>query len=259
MGGPPQPAAATTGTQSIDRAADLLARIVRAEEPPTFTELADATGLARSTTSRILAALERAELIARVDDGSLHPGALFDLYAARRTADDVLAEQALPTMQALGELTGETINLGVARGDTVVQIAQVDSTYFLGSRNWVGVDVPAHCSSLGKVLYAARLLPLPQGRLDRITPATLPTGATLGKALDGIREKGYATTVDELELGLTGVAAPVTKDGAVVAALGLSGPTSRLTDNLSATGAVVAAHARALSQRLSTPPKEGAA
>ncbi len=249
----------TTGTQSIDRAADLLARVVRADQPPTFTDLADATGLARSTTSRILAALERADLIDRAHDGALRPGSLFDLYAARRTADDVLAEHALGTMRALGELTGETINLGVGRGDTVQQIAQVDSTYFLGSRDWVGVEVPAHCSALGKVLYAARVLRVPTGALEQVTDATISTGAALNAALPGIRDLGYAITVDELELGLTGIAAPVSRDGIVIAALGLSGPTSRLADHLQATGAVVAAHARALSARLSMHDKEGAA
>ena len=221
----------TTGTQSIDRAADLLARVVRADQPPTFTDLADATGLARSTTSRILAALERADLIDRAHDGALRPGSLFDLYAA----------------------------LGVGRGDTVQQIAQVDSTYFLGSRDWVGVEVPAHCSALGKVLYAARVLRVPTGALEQVTDATISTGAALNAALPGIRDLGYAITVDELELGLTGIAAPVSRDGIVIAALGLSGPTSRLADHLQATGAVVAAHARALSARLSMHDKEGAA
>ncbi|MBK9476624.1 MAG: IclR family transcriptional regulator [Tetrasphaera sp.] len=258
MSSPATGSSGSTGTQSIDRAADLLARIVRAQTPMTFTELADATGLARSTTSRILAALERADLLTRDSAGAWAPGALFEGYAVRRTADDALAEAAQASMHALGDLTGETINLGVARGGTVVQIAQVDSTYYLGSRNWLDIDVPPHASALGKVLYAARSLQLPQGDLERLTPATVATSDALGRQLVGIRDRGYATTVDELEVGLTGVAAPVTRDGVVVAALGLSGPTSRLADSLQATGAVVAAHARALSTRLAHE-KAGAA
>ena len=58
-----------TGTQSIDRAADLLARVVRAPSPVTFTELAEVTGLARSTTSRLLSALERTLSIIKPDAG----------------------------------------------------------------------------------------------------------------------------------------------------------------------------------------------
>src|SRR5690349_1387765 len=233
---------AGTGTQSIDRAADLLARVVRSDGPITFTELAAATGLARSTTSRLLSALERAELLARDDGGRWGPGGLFDLYATRRSDDDQLVEGADSTMRALGDLTGETVNLGVARRGTVVQIAQVDSAYFLGSRDWVGTDVPAHCSALGKVLYAHGALPVPSGPLDALTPESVTTGAALEAQLPSIRQDGYATTVDELEPGLTGIAAPVRRHGAVVAALGISGPTSRLAADLRSTGALVAAH-----------------
>ncbi|HMM94160.1 MAG: IclR family transcriptional regulator [Micrococcales bacterium] len=248
----------TTGTQSIDRAADLVARVVRADGDLTATALAEATGLARSTTSRLLAALERADLLARDDAGAWAPGPLFDLYAIRRGDDEVLAEVAGPTMRELGELTGETVNLGVPRRGTVVQIAQVDAAYYLGSRDWVGTDVPAHASALGKVLYAHGALPVPTGPLDPPAAAAVTSGARLAEQLPGIRRAGYATTVDELEPGLTGVAAPVRSHGTVVAALGISGPTSRLADGLAATGALVATHAAALSARLDHP-HEGAA
>jgi IclR family acetate operon transcriptional repressor len=250
---------ATSGTQSVDRAADLLARIVLADEPLTFTELVAHTELARSTASRLLTALERADLLARTDDGAFVPGRLFDLYAAGRGDQDRLVERSQTVMQSLGAATGETINLGVARAGTVVQVAQVDSTYFLGSRDWVGVSVPPHTSALGKVLFAHGALPLPEGPLDQLTPDTVPTGADLARQLPGIRKQGWAVTVDELEPGLTGVAAPVLIDGEVIAALGLSGPTSRLADHLTTTGRVVARHARTLSNQLGRQRKEGAA
>ncbi|WP_051750735.1 IclR family transcriptional regulator [Phycicoccus jejuensis] len=249
----------TTGTQSIDRAADLVARVVHADGGLTAAALADSTGLARSTTSRLLAALERADLLARDDTGSWAPGPLFDLYATRRTGDEVLAEVAGPTMRELGEITGETVNLGVPRRGTVVQVAQVDSSYYLGSRDWVGTDVPAHASALGKILYAHGALPVPSGPLDPPAPDAVTSGAELAAQLPGIRRAGYATTVDELEPGLTGVAAPVRHRGSVVAALGISGPTSRLVGDLASTGALVATHAAALSARLEHHPHEGAA
>ena len=252
----PQP---TTGTQSIDRAADLVARVVRADRDLTSTALADATGLARSTTSRLLSALERAELLARGENGGWAPGPLFDLYASRRTDDEVLVEVAGPTMRELGDRTGETVNLGVPRRGTVVQVAQVDASYFLGSRDWVGTDVPAHASALGKVLYAHGALPVPTGPLEQPAPAAVDSGQALAAQLPGIRRAGYATTVDELEPGLTGVAAPVRSHGVVVAALGISGPTSRLAGDLASTGALVAASAAALSTRLEQHPHEGAA
>ena len=56
-------------------------------------------------------------------------------------------------MEHLSQLSRETVNLAVPRGGQLVQIDQVDSRYLIGAMNWVGVDVPAHCTALGKVLY----------------------------------------------------------------------------------------------------------
>ncbi len=248
MPAPPTPP--VTGTQAVDRALDLAARIVHAGGPVTFTELAEQSGYARSTTSRLLAALERGGLVGRGEDGTFVPGALFEMYAASHDADAVLVEASRPELVALGEATGETINLAVARAGTVVQIDQVDSSFFLGSRNWVGVEVPPHTSALGKVLYAWEALPLPAGALVQLTAQSVGSVDALAATLPTIRRLGYATTIDELEPGLTGVAAPVLVDGKVVAALGVSGPTSRIAATISTTGTVVAAHARALSTRL---------
>jgi IclR family transcriptional regulator, acetate operon repressor len=248
----------STGTQSVDRACDLLARVIRAEASLTSGELADASELPRSTTSRLLSALERANLLTRAEAGGWAPGGLFDLYASRRTDEDALARAAAPMMRSLGDATGETVNLGVARHGTVIQLAQIDATFRLGSRDWVGTDVPAHCSSLGKVLYAYGALQVPEGPLEPLTERSLRTGEALRAALARVRRVGYATTVDELEPGLTGVAAPVRRRGVVVAALGVSAPTSRLAGMLDETGALVARHARTLSDRLDHP-EEGAA
>ncbi len=252
-------AARPPGTQSVDRASDLVARVVRTGAPVSFTDLAEASGLARSTTSRLLAALERADLLARDDDGGWVPGALFDLYASRRSHDEVLIEVAGATMHALNEQTGETVNLGVPRRGTVVQIHQVEAVYYLGSRDWVGTDVPAHCSALGKVLYAFDALPVPTGPLDGLTRRSARSVEALRAQLEVVRAEGFAVTVDELEPGLTGIAAPIRHRGAVVAALGVSGPSFRLADEARTTGALVAAHARAVSARLDHQLQRGAA
>ncbi len=252
---------AQQGTQAIDRAADLLARIVTAADGPiTFTQLCDDAGYPRSTTSRILAALERHDLVRRDTAGGWVPGAVLEAYACGRDRHEELVRAARPVMAALGETTGETINLGVASGRSVVQVAQVDSAYFLGSRDWVGVDLPAHTSALGKVLYAYGVIEPPTGELEGLTDRTVTAAADLAGQLGTIRRRGYATTVDELELGLTGIAAPVRVAGAVVAAMGLSGPTSRLASSIESTAGDVVAAAAALSARLGrTTHTEGAA
>ena len=195
----------TTGTQAIDRAALLVATVVRADEPLSFGELQDECRLPKSTTSRLLTALERTELIERNDTGSYVAGPLFWLYATRHDPWDELVRLARPTLEKVGAETGETVNLSVARGDRVVQVAQVDSTYLLGTRDWTEVDVPAHCSALGKVLLAYGVIDVPTGELERLTPATITDRDALREALEQDARRGYASTVDELEIGLTGV------------------------------------------------------
>lgn len=248
------------GTQAIDRAADLLARVLTSDgEPLTFTQLCDEAGYPRSTTSRILAALERRGLLRRDEAGGWTPGAIIEQYARENGRHGRLIRAAAPFMNRLGDITGETINLGVSAGRGVIQVAQVDSSYFLGSRNWIGVEVPAHTSSMGKVLYAYGVLTLPNGPLERITPNTVTSIRTLAAEFATIRRQGYAVTVDELEVGLTGIAAPVTSDGIVIATLGLSGPTTRLATCIETTAADVVAQAASLSARLGRRPTEGAA
>jgi IclR family acetate operon transcriptional repressor len=217
------------GTQAVDRAARLLSEVVHSADPMTFTGLSAATGLAKSTTSRLLLALERNGLVRRDDHGRFLPGEMFVSFAWRGGAEAGLVAVAQPFLERLGKATGETINLGVASGGLVEQIAQVDSTYLIGGTNWVGMSVPLHCAALGKVLLAYGGADLPRGRLERRTEHTLTSRAAIGADLATVRERGYAVTAGELEPGLVAVAAPVFRDGgAVVAALSVSAPASRL-------------------------------
>lgn len=249
----------THGTQAVDRAAHLASLIVRADGAVTFSDLCAETGYARSTTSRLLSALERSGLLGRDAAGAWLPGQLFAHYAARRGDDEDIARLALPVMERLGEQTGEMVNLGVVHGGVVVHVAQVASTYIVANRDWVGVEVPPHLSALGKVMYAHHVIEPPVGPLDQPTRSSVASARALRAQLPGIRSQGYATTVDELEIGLTGIAAPVIVDGECVAALGLSGPTARLEPRMSGFGQSVAKHARTLSTQISRHRKDGAA
>jgi IclR family transcriptional regulator, acetate operon repressor len=218
------------GTQAVDRAARLLTEVVHATDPMTFTGLSAATGLAKSTTSRLLLALERNGLVRRDDHGRFLPGEMFVSFAWRGGAEAGLVAVAQPFLERLGKATSETINLGVAGNGMVEQIAQVDSTYLIGGTNWVGMSVPLHCSALGKVLLAYGAAQLPAGPLERRTDKTLTSEAALRADLAGVRARGYAVTDEELEPGLIAVAAPVHGyDGAVIAALSVSAPTTRMT------------------------------
>jgi DNA-binding IclR family transcriptional regulator len=240
-----------TGTQAVDRAAALLTHVVQADEPVTFSQLVEDSGLARSTTSRLLAALETHHLLERGANGTYTSGPLFALYAARHDPWSEVARLADPVLREVGAQTRETVNLAVPRGDTVIQIAQVDATYLLGARDWTSITVPAHCSALGKVLYAFGCLAMPSGPLEQLTRNSLATAAALRRESARVRERGYAVTREELEIGLDGVAAPVRgADGEVFAALGVSGPSGRLGTDLDELGTLLVKHADSLSDQL---------
>jgi IclR family acetate operon transcriptional repressor len=209
------------GTQTIDRAAQLLTLVLEAEQPRALTELADDAALPKSTASRLLGALERQGLIQqRGRRGSFEPGPVIRRFAHRGQ----LAELAQPHLEALSEASGETINLAVPGPLGVEHLAQVESRHFLGTGQWVGRRVPYHCTAVGKVLIAFGGADAP-ARLEPLTPATIIDHDQLKTEIARARSGGYATAIDELEVGLSSVAAPVA-DG--MAALSISGPTLRL-------------------------------
>jgi DNA-binding IclR family transcriptional regulator len=199
-----------TGTQAIDRAAQLLVDVVEAPQPPSIGELSARAGLPKSTTSRLVGALERQGLVERLGArGRLRPGPVLLRYASR-DASQSLAALAQPSLRRLADASGETINLAVPGPDSVEHLAQEDTAHLVGVTDWVGRRVPFELAANGKCFLAFG-----------------------GDEIDGadlIRSRGYATSIDELEVGLSALAAPVLDaDGTAVAALSISGPTSRLT------------------------------
>src|SRR5258708_25290609 len=148
-----------SGTQAVDRAARLLSEVVHSADPMTFTGLSAATGLAESTTSRLLLALERNGLVRREDHGRFLPGEMFVSFAWRGGAEAGLVAVAQPFLERLGKATGGTGNLGVASNGVVEQIAQGGSTYLIGGAKWGGVCLARDCSAPGKGPLGLRTAP----------------------------------------------------------------------------------------------------
>ncbi len=249
-----------TGTQAVDRAAQLVATVVRADEPLAFAELAEECALPKSTAFRLLAALERTDLVERDGDGAYVAGPLFWKYAAKHDQWGELGRLAMPTLEALRDATGETANLGVARGDNVVHVAQADASFLLSPPDWTQVEVPPYASALGKALAAYGALAEWLEPYEQLTAATMTDPSTYARDLRNSRRRGYATTIDELEVGLTGVAAPVLIGDRVIAAIGISGPTPRLEERIRDLGALLTEHAEQLADTLGRRQrKEGVA
>ena len=226
--------AAETGTQAIDRAAELLVSVVESHRPLAVGELSERSGLPKSTTSRLIGALERRGLVQRAGDRRVAPGPVLLRFAHRDTGASIV-ELAAPSLRALAELSGETINLGVPTPLGVEHLAQEDSRHFVGGTNWVGRRVPYTTTANGKVLRAFSV--------ERPADAA------------PIRAQGYAVAVDELERGLSALAAPVFGPGGVaVAALSISAPTIRLSrERIAELAPALLEQARLVSERLGHP------
>ncbi|HEY7259638.1 MAG TPA: IclR family transcriptional regulator [Gaiellales bacterium] len=230
-----------TGSQSIDRAAQLLVLVVEGDGATSVGELAQRSGLPKSTVSRAVSALERRGLLQR--DGArrgVRPGPVLLGLARRGVPDADLVDLAGPILAGLGEASGETINLAVPTPLGVEHLAQVDSRHFIGSTNWLGRRVEYSTTAVGKVFAAFGAAPRD---LDHAIPETL---------LDTVRARGYAIAVGELEPGLAAMAAPVrAANGETVAALSISGPDHRLTTaRITELAPVLVAGADGLSARL---------
>lgn len=221
---------AITGTQAVNRATALLVHVLEAERSPLLTELALAHSLAKSTTSRLLGALERAGLVERDRVGAFQAGPVLTKFARSRGGEADLAARFHPVLERIAQSTGETANLAIAGHGAVDLIDQVDGHYLLGAKNWIGTNVPLHCSALGKVLLAFGAATTPKGKLARRTCATITSKIKLEDELTRVKRKGFASIYDELEEGLVAIAAPVREiDGTVIGAISISGPSTRIT------------------------------
>jgi DNA-binding IclR family transcriptional regulator len=244
---------APQGTQAIDRAAQLLTLVLDSDEPLGVGDLALAAELPKSTASRLVSSLERHGLVRRNGArGKVQAGPAILRFAHRGVVDRNLVEVARASLDTLAERSGETVNLAVPGAAGVEHLAQVESIHFLGTGQWVGRTVDYHTTAVGKVLVAYGAADLPAGRLRRLAPATIVDRAELERDFERVREDAFATAIDELEPGLTALAAPVHgPTGDVIAALAISGPTLRLgRERIAELKAVLTREAAALSARL---------
>src|SRR3954452_4911796 len=244
---------APTGTQAIDRAAQLLTLVLDSDEPLGVGDLALAAELPKSTASRLVSSLERHGLVRRNGArGKVQAGPAILRFAHRGVVERNLVELAQAPLDVLGERSGETVNLAVPGTRGVEHLAQVDSVHILGTGQWVGRTVDYHTTAVGKILVAYGAAELPAGRLRRTAPGTVVDRAQPATHFARIREDGFATAVDELEPGLTALAAAVHgTTGDVVPALASSGATLRLAlQRIAELKPVLTREAAALSARL---------
>ncbi|MGB1035448.1 MAG: IclR family transcriptional regulator, partial [Primorskyibacter sp.] len=167
-------------------------------------------------------------------DQHWHIGPQAFVIGARFLRRTSLVDRARPILRRLMEATGETANLGVVQGASVLFVSQVETHATIRAFFPPGTLSPLHASGIGKALMAH----MPPDRLDRLlagasfdsfTPFTLTDPQALRADLSATRARGYAIDAEEKTLGMRCIAAPVFDVHAEGAAgLSVSGPTIRL-------------------------------
>jgi DNA-binding IclR family transcriptional regulator len=227
------PVRESTGTvQSVDRAVTIL-ELLASHGEGGVTELAGHLGVHKSTAFRLVAALERRGLVEQVNGrGKYRLGTAILRLAGASTSRLDLVQESRAVTKSLAQRTGETVNVAVLSDGAALYVDQVAGSSALQPHNWVGQRIPLHATSNGKVLLSA-LEPADVARevptLSVYTPSTIARHDVLLRELDEVRGRGYAMAVDELEIGLSAVAAPIRNSHAeVVASMSVSGPTFRM-------------------------------
>jgi DNA-binding IclR family transcriptional regulator len=218
--------------QSVDRAITILEILARQGEVG-VTELAGELGVHKSTAFRLVAALERRSLVEQPHGrGKYRLGTGILRLAGATTSRLDLVQESHGVSRLLAQQVGETVNLAVLSDGAALYMDQVAGSSALQAHNWVGQRIPLHATSNGKVLLSGldpASLSVHAGELRRFTANTITSVQALGRELEEVRTRGYAIAVDELEIGLTAVAAPIrNSNGDTIASMSVSGPTFRI-------------------------------
>jgi IclR family KDG regulon transcriptional repressor len=245
---------------AVTRALDILELFLEGDGTLSAPEITRKLALPRTTVHELVTTLAaRNYLVALPDQPGRYRLGVRPYQLGSRYAEQLdLAAEGQQVARTVAETCDETVHVAILEGTDVIYIAKVDSTHAVRMVSAAGRRLPAHCTSVGKMLLASLSAPALDARLpeDRPLPAMTPHSITspheLRRQLAAIRERGVAVERRESNPDVTCVAAPV-RDSAsqVVAALSISVPMIRWNEERQTELEELAAKgARQLSERL---------
>ncbi len=221
-------------TGTLGKAVSLLELIAFAEKPMRFTDVVEACGQPRGTVHRQLAHLVAEGLVDHASDQTYAVGLRLLQLAAKAWSGNDLRSVAAPHLAALQQATQESVHLAVLNGGQVTYLDKMEGRHTLRMHSQVGKTSPAYCTGVGKaalsLLPADELSELTRGmEFHRFTEATLITPEALMADVAAISENGYGFDLQEHEIGIHCVAAPVRAPGRNFrAAISVTGPAYRV-------------------------------
>lgn len=242
----------TPGVQALSRGIQILEAVAAAPRGLRFTELLDETGVPKGTLHRLLATLVEERLLTLDTRNQAYRLSSRVFQWAHKVWDEFdLRGAAEPELERLRDMAGEAVRLGVLDAGSVLYVDQREVTQPLRLNNGIGSRAEPYASGLGKAILAhlspeRRRAMVADMALEQLTPNTIVDPGELVRQLDLIRARGYAISVDEQNIGISSVAAPVLDHrGEPLGAIGIVGPSFRLpVDKLHALGREVIEAAR---------------
>jgi DNA-binding IclR family transcriptional regulator len=239
-------------SRSVLNACHALVILMEAGEPLALGEFAHRAKLAPATAHRILRSLALYQFVRQTDDGDYELGLrLLELGSAVASQFDIV-RMARPHMERLAETTGETVHLALLDDDHAVYVDKVEGRHSIRLVSRPGYTVPLHATSLGKVLCAGLNDAALDALLERLRRSLDDETLRRFRAeIDDARRTGYAVDREELLPGLMCVGTPIfDRDGSVLAAMSVAGPTFRMEEALQQHADVLADAVAALSSEL---------
>jgi IclR family transcriptional regulator, KDG regulon repressor len=216
--------------QSLARGLIILQLLGESSDGVTITELAEQLGVDKGTASRLVSTLAGFGYVERNEDTRrYHLGSQVVSLSRKVLTRMPLREVAKPFLRQLMEQTGECAHLAIHAQGKALYIDQVESPASLRVNAQVGTMNPLHCTALGKILLAFGGAELPAS-LEQYTQNTIIDYEKLATHLEQVRKSGYATDNEEFDIGVRCIAVPIFDfRGKIIGAMGISGPSSRLT------------------------------
>jgi len=226
-----------TMTLTVKKAMDILDCLAEEDQPLSASEIGHRLGISRSTVYRLLTTLAAGGYVTHdLEEAEKYRLGFRILRLARGLLNGIeLRRQALPFLQALRDLSNETVHLVVMDGGQVTYIDKVECSQAVRMHSTIGARGSAHSTAVGKAMLAfmteeAVERVIEEQGLPARTPNTITEREALLQELEQVRRRGCAIDNIENEEGIRCVGAPIFgHQGRPVAALSVSGPAFRMT------------------------------
>ncbi|WP_399932763.1 IclR family transcriptional regulator [Streptomyces kanamyceticus] len=223
---------------AVTRSLDILELFLEGDGTFSAPEVTRRLQLPRTTVHELLTTLAARSYLAQIPDqpGRYRLGVRTYQLGSRYAEQLDLAAEGQQVAREVAETCDETVHVAILEDTDVIYIAKVDSTHAVRMVSAAGRRLPAHCTSVGKMLLASLPQPELESRLQgrefaAMTPASITDPDELAAALADIRERGVAVEHRESNPDVSCVAAPVRDSaGRVVAALSISVPMIRWSE-----------------------------